>query len=490
MFGLITPCIMLTEIKRTLLAGLLLLALVIYACDDKDDIQAPASLKTMPVARAGNDFRIYLPTERLLKLSGANSYDPDGAGYPMTYTWTKLSGPEVLEFSSNQSTASMTILETGTYSFELKVVDVQSNIAKDTVEVTALWGLGCDPNVVYEKSDYEPVASFSELLPGDVSVGTAGDNIVFAGGRREQDDGWGGSDVFDSLIYVYNAANNTTIKGALSLARAGIGVALAGNEVFLAGGIISNNVTDVVDIFNLNTKVLKKAKLSVARSSVKTVVAGHLVFFAGGRDRINESLDVVDIYDLNSGTWSVAKLSVPRAEMAAVASGTKVMFAGGDFSFSSRSNRIDIYDLNSGQWSTALLPSPRSRISSAVLGDEIVFDGGFDYSANLRVDQVDFLNPATMGIRTVCMLGRESYGGEFGQNINTVVIGNKLYYLGSKVLSRNIQGDSKWSMTFPTSQLDLFALFASGGQLYGVSRIYDYNSSLYLAKIEIFKIHF
>jgi Kelch motif len=481
---------MLPQIRLTLFFGLLLLAFVIHACDDKDEVvQPPAPLKTMPVARAGNDFRIYLPMERQLSLSGSGSYDPDGAGYRMTYTWTKLSGPEVLEFRTDNSTANMTILETGTYSFELKVVDVQSNIAKDTVEVTAIWGLGCDPNVIYEKSNYEPVASLTELVPADVSVGTGGNNIVFAGGRQDQDDGWGGSDVFDSLIYVYNAASNTTIKSALSLARAGIGIALAGNEVFLAGGIISNSVTDVIDIFNLNTRVVKKAKLSVARSSVKTVVAGHLVFFAGGRDRNNESLDIVDIYDLNSGKWSVAKLSLPRADVAAIASGTKVVFAGGDLSFNSRSSRIDIYDLNSGQWSTAELPASRSAISSAVLGDEIVLDGGFNYSANLRVDQVDFLNPATMAIRSVCMLGRESHGGEFGQNINTVVIGNKLYYLGSKVISRSIQGDSKWSMTFPTPQLDLFALFASGGQLYGVFRTQSPYEG-YLTKIDIFKVVF
>jgi Kelch motif len=449
---------MLPQIRLTLFFGLLLLAFVIHACDDKDEVvQPPAPLKTMPVARAGNDFRIYLPMERQLSLSGSGSYDPDGAGYRMTYTWTKLSGPEVLEFRTDNSTANMTILETGTYSFELKVVDVQSNIAKDTVEVTAIWGLGCDPNVIYEKSNYEPVASLTELVPADVSVGTGGNNIVFAGGRQNQDDGWGGSDVFDSLIYVYNAASNTTIKSALSLARAGIGIALAGNEVFLAGGIISNSVTDVIDILNLNTRVVKKAKLSVARSSVKTVVAGHLVFFAGGRDRNNESLDIVDIYDLNSGTWSVAKLSLPRADVAAIASGTKVVFAGGDLSFNSRSSRIDIYDLNS--------------------------------SANLRVDQVDFLNSATMAIRSVCMLGRESHGGEFGQNINTVVIGNKLYYLGSKVISRSIQGDSKWSMTFPTPQLDLFALFASGGQLYGVFRTQSPYEG-YLTKIDIFKVVF
>jgi hypothetical protein len=279
----------------------------------------------------------------------------------------------------------------------------------------------------------------------------------------------------------------------LSLPRAEIGIALAGNEVFLAGGILSDHVTDVIDILDLTTNTLKKSKLSVARSSINTVVAGQLVFFAGGRNIRRESMDVVDIYDRSSGTWSVAKLSVARAEMSAIASGTKVLFAGGDIGQGSSSSRIDIYDLNSGQWSTADLPSPRLMASSVVFGDDIVFDGGFagfDYSGVIRVNQVDFHNPGTMSFRSVCMLGREYINMAVGQNINTVVVGNKLYYLGSKVLNRNIQGESKWSMTYPTSQLDVIALFASGGQLYGLSRNIDPNRSWYVAKIDIVKIHF
>jgi hypothetical protein len=87
------------------------------------------------------------------------------------------------------------------------------------------------------------------------------------------------------------------------------------------------------------------------------------------------------------------------------------------------------------------------------------------------------------------MLGRETRGMEFGQNLNTVVVGNKLYYLGSRVISRYIQGESKWSMSFPASQIDLFALLASGGQLYGVSRTPSTDNG-YLSKIDIIKVVF
>jgi hypothetical protein len=487
---------MLTIIKQAL-PVLLLLSLLIYACDKvpPPEIQkeTPASLQLIPISKAAKEFSINLPKERFLKLNGSNYYDPYGAGYPMTFTWTKLSGPEVLEFRTDNFTANMTIREASTYIFELKVQDVQNNIARDTITVRAVWGLGCDPNLDYVESSFEPVASLDEWIPLWVSIGTGGNNIVLAGGRLDEDETLGGSSVFDSLIYVYNPVNNTTIKNVLSLPRAEIGIALAGNEVFLAGGILSDNVTDVIDILDLTTNTLKKAKLSVARSSINTVVAGHLVFFAGGRNIGRESMDVVDIYDRSSGTWSVAKLSVARAEMAAIASGTKVLFAGGDIGQGSSSSRIDMYDLNSGQWSTADLPSPRLMASSVVFGNDIVFDGGFagfDYNGVIRVNQVDFLNPGTMSFNSVCMPGREYTNMAVGQNINTVVVGNKLYYLGTKVLSRNIEGESKWSLTVPASQLDLIALFASGGQLYGLSRNFAPDRSWYVAKIDIVKIQF
>jgi len=479
---------MFTETKRSLCALLLFLTIGASSCIPDPPMPTPDD-KSIPTARAGNDFNIYLPTERKLQINGGGSYDPDGRGTQMAYTWTKLSGPEVYEFQFDKPLASMTVYETGTYVFELKVEDVQKNIARDTVTVTAKWGLGCDLNTVYTKSNFQPVYSLNELVPVDVSIGISGENLVFAGGRLEWDDGWGGSDIYDSIIFVYNAASNTTIKRKLSGARANIGIAITRSEVFMAGGIMPGNVSDVVDIFNLDTKTLRQAKLSVARSSIRTVVAGQLVFFAGGRDKNNETLDVVDIYDQNSDSWSVAKLSLPRADMAAVAIGSKVVFAGGDLGNYNGSTRIDIYDLNSHQWSTAELPSSRSLISATVLGDEIVLDGGFpgqNSSGAVRVDQIDFFNPMTKKIRTVCMLGREAYGMEYGQNLNTVVLGNQLYYLGTKVISSHTPGESTWKMSFRTTTDRLLAVYSSGGQLYGLSA----NDNVYMMGIQMFKINF
>ena len=87
------------------------------------------------------------------------------------------------------------------------------------------------------------------------------------------------------------------------------------------------------------------------------------------------------------------------------------------------------------------------------------------------------------------MLGRESYGTEYGQNLNTVVSGNKLYYLGTGVVSHNTQGEPTWNMSFNTPQVDLFAVYSIGGQLYGLSSM-PLSSNWFMMEIVFFKINF
>jgi hypothetical protein len=58
------------------------------------------------------------------------------------------------------------------------------------------------------------------------------------------------------------------------------------------------------------------------------VSVGNLILFAGGIRGAFLS-DVIDIYNVNTGKWSVAKLSYPRDAITAVAAGNKILFGGG-----------------------------------------------------------------------------------------------------------------------------------------------------------------
>jgi len=104
-----------------------------------DDVQVTVNAATAPVnqpplAKAGSDLSITLPTSSAI-LNGSSSSDPDGS--ISAYLWTKLSGPS--QFTIGNNTAASTVannLTAGVYSFQLKVTDNLGATALDTVNIT------------------------------------------------------------------------------------------------------------------------------------------------------------------------------------------------------------------------------------------------------------------------------------------------------------------------------------------------------------------
>ncbi|HYF33159.1 MAG TPA: PKD domain-containing protein [Chitinophagaceae bacterium] len=94
---------------------------------------APPPQNQLPVAHAGNDQSIQLPTNSVT-LSGAASNDPDGT--ITAYAWTKIAGPAQYNIANagNVST-SVTNLVAGAYSFRLVVTDNNGATDADTVVI-------------------------------------------------------------------------------------------------------------------------------------------------------------------------------------------------------------------------------------------------------------------------------------------------------------------------------------------------------------------
>ncbi len=93
----------------------------------------PAAPNQAPVANAGNNVTITLPTNSLT-LNGSSSYDPDGT--ITAYQWTKLNGPAQFTIATpTQRQTLVSNLVQGTYSFVLMVTDNSGATAKDTVTV-------------------------------------------------------------------------------------------------------------------------------------------------------------------------------------------------------------------------------------------------------------------------------------------------------------------------------------------------------------------
>jgi hypothetical protein len=86
-----------------------------------------------PVAKAGNDINITLPTNTIT-LNNAGSYDADGS--IKGFSWTKISGPSQFTITSpNAASTSVNNLHAGGYIFRLTVTDDDGATASDDVMV-------------------------------------------------------------------------------------------------------------------------------------------------------------------------------------------------------------------------------------------------------------------------------------------------------------------------------------------------------------------
>jgi len=85
-----------------------------------------------PVANAGPDRTLTLPTNSLTITGGGS--DPDGS--IASYAWTKVSGPTATINGQNTATLSLSSLVAGTYVFTLTVTDNLGSTGSDNVTVT------------------------------------------------------------------------------------------------------------------------------------------------------------------------------------------------------------------------------------------------------------------------------------------------------------------------------------------------------------------
>ena len=120
------------EIKYAIMC-LALMMMVYISCKKELSCENCIENNKPPIAVAGPDQVITLPTDSVL-LNGSASSDPDGK--ISGYLWTRLSGPASFAIlRPTDSATKITTLVAGTYQFELKVTDNAGLSANDTVQV-------------------------------------------------------------------------------------------------------------------------------------------------------------------------------------------------------------------------------------------------------------------------------------------------------------------------------------------------------------------
>lgn len=98
----------------------------------KITVNAAIPSNQLPIANAGSDLRITLPTDSTI-LSGKGA---DADGNIVSYQWAKISGPAQFTIaSSGDAKTSLRNLTEGIYQFELTVTDNSGASSKDTIEV-------------------------------------------------------------------------------------------------------------------------------------------------------------------------------------------------------------------------------------------------------------------------------------------------------------------------------------------------------------------
>jgi hypothetical protein len=347
----------------------------------KDTMQVTVNAVTVnnipPVARAGNDTTIQsnqascnpLPTG--ITLNGSNSYDLDGT--IVNYLWT---GPGIIA-NPNMAITTVNGLMPGISSFILKVTDNNGASAYDTVQITIV--LANRPQL---PAQLIPFGTLSQNRY-DLSVASAGNKILFAGGSALTMNPWGGYG--STRVDIYDLVTQSWSIAELSIGRSEMAVAVSGNKIFFAGGTDNDgNGTSIaysnVDIYDASTNSWSVTYLSVPNRNLEGGSVGNKVFFAGGNSSFTNHpgpiLDIVDIYDLSTNSWSSATLSEARENLSVATAGNKIYFAGGEQVCPFISKQVDIYDNVTGSWSAITLNEPKTSLASIAFGGKIYWAGG------------------------------------------------------------------------------------------------------------------
>jgi hypothetical protein len=121
-------------------------------------VAAAAPVNQAPVANAGTDLSVQLPTSST-NLNGSGSKDPDGT--ISKYAWSQASGPGTATFgNAGAATTAVNGLVQGSYTFNLTVTDNGGKTATDAVIVTVKASATTDPTVSYYPN---PATSYTTL---------------------------------------------------------------------------------------------------------------------------------------------------------------------------------------------------------------------------------------------------------------------------------------------------------------------------------------
>lgn len=202
------------------------------------------------------------------------------------------------------------------------------------------------------------------------AAASVGGYALFAGGASSYNI-LGFYENFVSAVDAYDASLTRSAAHIIGVTVA-IGGAAVGNYALFAGGTVysqvnKDNVTSDVLAYDPSLTFTTAPLLSVARANVKGASAGNYALFAGGR--AGSFYTTVDAYNASLTRTTATALSSTKNNSAAATVGNHAIFVGNTAS-------ADIYDASLTKTSAAILSTARTGLAATTVGDYAIFSGG------------------------------------------------------------------------------------------------------------------
>jgi len=345
--------------------GLLICAMADLSCQKEYSCENCREKNSLPVANAGADQIIILPTDSVL-LNGSASSDPDGS--IEKWQWKRVAGPNTFQIVTASSVStSVKNLQTGIYQFELTVTDNQGASAKDTIAVTVMnFAVINKPPVAKAGIDLViTLPASTGLLDGNASYDPDNNIVNYSWTKLDGP--------------TCNIVNANVVQTKVDNLEEGIYKFEL--KVTDAGGLYS---TDTIQIsiladpsaicFNdrpkIDAQLVLFGTLSNYRSHLTLATAADKIVFAGGVDQINNGnvvANTIDLYDSSTQSWSLS-IQTPHLNAAVAINGNQIYFGGGGYYYDAYYSAIDVYDAANNIWAHLSFSEAKTLVAGAAIG--------------------------------------------------------------------------------------------------------------------------
>ena len=205
--------------------------------------------------------------------------------------------------------------------------------------------------------------------------------------------GYVGVDNVARLCWDNSGFYSTAIENAFPDSRLESTILSNGNHLLVAGGKISNAVTDLVEAYDTSFVYSTPTKLGSKKTRMAGAVVGDYLVFAGGINAA-ESSAVATVYAYKTSTLArttQTSLSQSKYFLSGASVGNYAIFAGG-MSTSSLSKTANAYSKTLTRTTPTSLSLARINMGSASNANYAIFAGGATSEGTDLTDTVDAYN--------------------------------------------------------------------------------------------------